>query len=134
MKKQLFFALAAGVLASASIHAEEVYAKIPFDFQVGKSILPAGTYGFEKLGVPNVLRIRSEDWKKSVMVIANPTMTLQKNLRPRIVFNRYDSHYFLWKVWGPNPTFGAEVIKSPREKEMALTIPVERQTLLATAR
>jgi hypothetical protein len=92
----LFLALAVSTSAQTPTGAK---VKIPFDFSAGKADLPAGDY-FITRSTGNVLRVRSADGKKTVLVNAPLTIGSRDfKAGERLVFNRYGSEYFLTQVW-----------------------------------
>ncbi|MBL8220553.1 MAG: hypothetical protein JNL62_15070 [Bryobacterales bacterium] len=117
MFTKLLLTLAAGLAVTTLARAERAEANIPFEFSVGKSVLPPGTYSFDTNVAPGVLRVRSEDWKSAVMIITFGASARNGEER-KIVFHRYGDTYFLSKVLYSGGA-GCELQKSPREKEMA---------------
>lgn len=130
MFSKLLLTLATALVATTAAYAQTVKAEIPFNFSVGKTVLPAGDYTFDTQVAPHVLRVRSADWKNAVMIQAvsvHPAIVREPG---KIVFNRYGNTYFLSQVLYQGSS-GRELSKSPREKEMAAAAPVKKEALLA---
>lgn len=118
MFTKLLLTLAAGLAVTTLVNAETAEAKIPFEFSVGKAVLPPGTYQFDTNVAPGVLRVRSADWQKAAMIITHGVAGPKGSEERKIVFHRYGDTYFLSKVlYGGGG--GRELQKTPREKEMA---------------
>jgi len=73
MKNQIRnFVMGAGLAAllwSPSLMAQNnETAEVSFDFQVGQSMLPAGTYTVMKASASGILQLRNEDTRKSIFL------------------------------------------------------------------
>lgn len=131
MFTKLLLTLAAGLAVTTLANAQKLEANIPFEFSVGKSVLPPGTYQFDTSVAPGVLRVASADWKNAVMIITNAVEPRRGgHVEAKIVFNRYADTYFLAQVVKPGGS-GRELLKTPREKEMAAIHPVSVRLLAA---
>ena len=69
---------------------------VPFEFSVGKSLFPAGTYSFVRIA-PNRINIRDERARIVGSVITNPIEALNAPVLPKLVFSA-DGHALL-RVW-----------------------------------
>jgi hypothetical protein len=93
-------------------------ANIPFDFQAGNKLMPAGEYQVREQGTWVILR--SADGAKSIAtVLTNAASGADPSLGARLDFNRYGGAYFLTTVWNPYSGDGREVPQTSREKELA---------------
>ena len=94
----LMFLAVVTITADAQVSgAKQMRAQIPFAFNVGKTILPAGEYIVTEVN-PNsdrtVLRIRSIDGRNSALVQTNRTRSNNSDAT-KLVFNSYgDTYYF----------------------------------------
>src|SRR3989442_2295145 len=109
------------VVVSARAQANSpLLANIPFQFVVEDKSLPAGEYRIERMlsGNPKVLLIRSTDGRahRSVMTMEVLANDWQES---KLIFNRYDNHYFLSQIWTQGDNSGRELFKSQRETELA---------------
>jgi len=123
MKTRFAGILMATLLASVSVYAQgssKVEFSTPFAFQVGKNILPAGTYTVNHAAV-NVALVRRADGGESVLVVTTPASTTTNNENPKIWFNRYGDKYFLSHIWDAGST-GMSLPKSRAEKETELSM------------
>lgn len=136
MNKKWIGSFGAVLLAALSLHAQSpqsVVAKIPFNFQAGKVMLPAGEYEVDTRLGPGIVRLASHEQKAAAILLTINKYSAVPDTRARLVFNRYDNEYFLAQVWNGAGT-GREFPKSKREKEIALTAGLaQRETLLAKA-
>jgi hypothetical protein len=124
MKKQILTvaaALAFTALAPAQSHAQQVtQAKIPFAFQVGNTIVPAGEYQVRS-ALPNtkvVEQIRRTDWSASTLVNTNAVESKDNNAQPKLIFNCYSHECFLSEIWTRSGQ-GRKLVESSREKEVS---------------
>lgn len=136
MKKRLICSFGAVLLAALTLHAQSpqsVVAKIPFTFQAGSVMLPAGEYEVDTRLGPGILRLASHDRKAAAILLTNNKYSVTPDFQARLVFTRYDNDYFLAQVWTGNGT-GREIPKSKREKEIEMSARyAQRETLVATA-
>ena len=121
MKNQIRnFVFGAGLTAmlwSPALMAQNAEtAEIPFDFHVGKSALPAGTYSVAKDNSGGFLQIRNMDTQHSIMLGFQARETGRND--PSLTFRCYSGDCFLSAVWMPG-TPGYSFVKSNREKEVA---------------
>lgn len=90
----------AGILGSGKAFAQDhaVRARIPFDFIVGNTVLPAGSYEITPV-ISDGIEIRNSDAGKAIESIAYSDSTQHAN-GAVLVFNQQDSHYFLCEILG----------------------------------
>ena len=123
MYKQVYRALAVmslcGVLAAPIVQAQSdmLLVNIPFEFNVGKAMLPSGQYHI-KLS-PTTLMIQSKDGHQAAFASTIGVSSPKAEDIGKLVFNRYGTQYFLSKVWGPQNPTGRELLKSRTEIEVA---------------
>jgi len=124
MYKQVYRALAVmslcGVLAAPIVQAQSdpLVANIPFEFNVGKAVLPSGEYGI-KLVNPTTLMIESKKGHQAAFTTTIGVSSPKREDIGKLVFNRYGTQYFLSKVWRWGETVGRELSKSRTEIEVA---------------
>jgi len=131
MKKQSF--LMAGFLVLSSMAATQVaraqetlVVNIPFAFVAGNATLPAGDYRVQKWdGNSSLLLIQCSDPRESAVVITNAAQAKEVQSESKLIFNRYGKRYFLSQVWTSGSIRGRQLLKSPREKEMAQVARIE---------
>ncbi len=115
----LFVLLAVAPALGQRGASHKIQADIPFDFMVGDTKLPAGTYTVST-SAPDVVLIRSLDGHESVLVI---TRSVQESLTPpdetKLVFTRYGDLYFLAQAWIVGEIEGRKFLKSSTESEVA---------------
>ena len=123
MKKVVF--RVAGTLALAFMAAAQmaqaqqpVVANIPFAFNVGKMVLPAGEYRVEKwIKGDSALLIQRTDGGAATFAGSIATDSNEPQTQTKLVFHRYGDRYFLSQVWVEGATRGRELPKSKQEKE-----------------
>ena len=139
MKKQtqiMVGALAAMILLTVSIAngqsaSQRFTASIPFEFNVGEQTLPAGEYEITIVNPSSdqrVLRIRSSDGTKSVMVNTHGANSRGSN-DARLVFRTYGKRYFLGQAWSGVAGGGLETARSQTEKRSRNEYTLSRQKL-----
>jgi hypothetical protein len=105
---------------------------IPFDFNIGNSMLPAGEYTFSRLfaGNSDVLAIRSMDGRQQVVVQTSAAESAKTPSESKLVFRRYGSEFFLSQIW----LGGQEVVHvlavSDHEREMARGTKVQEASIV----
>jgi hypothetical protein len=118
--KQLAVVTILAALACAGLLAQslDMVATIPFDFQAGNKLMPAGEYQIHEQGTWVILR--SLDGGKSIAaLLTNAATGADPSRGARVDFNRYGGAYFLTTVWSPYSGDGREVPQTSREKELA---------------
>jgi hypothetical protein len=114
------FVMGAGLtvmLWAPLLKAEEslAVAKIPFDFQVNQTALPAGTYTVIMDSNVVTIRLRNNDTDKSILVM--PPGRDSNKSEPKLAFHHYGDHYFLSGIYTDgNP--GYTLRKGSLEREM----------------
>jgi hypothetical protein len=105
---------------------EPLVVNIPFDFVAGTAQLPAGEYSVKVSGpTQSVLLISRKDAAMSAFINTNPAVSSAPQTESKLIFNRYGDRYFLAQVWQEGNTQGRQLLKSSREKEVALTANLE---------
>lgn len=102
--------------ASAEAQTLQLKASIPFEFQVGKVRMPAGTYTM--FHDNNVLRIVKSGHTHAVLAIANKNSLATPAAHSRLRFNRYGNEYFLSGVWQRGVQTGLSFAPGKREREL----------------
>jgi len=73
--------------------------KIPFTFEAGGAVLPAGEYQITE-NAQNVLRFTALDAKKQALILDNNApVTHRFEGSPQILFRQYGDRYFLYQVF-----------------------------------
>jgi hypothetical protein len=119
MKQNLVIAALLGALACCGLYAQsEMRANIPFEFQAGKRILPAGDYLIRQDGPWVILSVA--DTAKSAMALMSNTASAKDALAPgaHLEFHSYGSAYFLTAVFNGVSGVGRELLPTSREKEL----------------
>jgi hypothetical protein len=109
---------------------------IPFDFVAGNTQLAAGEYTV-KVSVPthSLILISRKDSTASAFINTYAAVSSTPQAESKLVFNRYGDRYFLSQVWSEGNSQGRQLVKTSREKEMALTAKIETEgqvTLVAS--
>ena len=124
MKKQILAVAAALVftaLAPAQSHAQQItQAKVPFAFQAGNTMMPAGEYQIQR-ALPStkaVQQIRRTDSSASTFVLTNVVESRDKNTDSKLIFHCYGNECFLSEIWVGSGQ-GLKLMPSRREKEVS---------------
>jgi hypothetical protein len=124
MKKQILAVAAALVftaLAPAQSHAQQItQAKVPFAFQAGNTMMPAGEYQIQRAlpEVKTLQQIRRTDSFASTFVRTNVVESRDKNADPKLIFHCYSNECFLSEIWAGSGQ-GLKLEQSRREKELS---------------
>lgn len=134
MKKQsyILMAIVAFVLGVASVSAQsEFRAEIPFDFTVGKAILPAGEYLFAvpQTGGAPTISVRNAD-RGSSAVILTGWFSPETRESSEIKFVKVDGRFHLYQLYVAGRDLGQEVGKL--KKAAANQLAVRKLDLKAT--
>ena len=147
MKKQAYTVIAMmALIGSMAVAAQaqnnghrQLRANIPFQFNVGNKIMPAGEYLVRSVSDDSsivVLNIQSRDGKAGAMLLMT---TVEGKVQPsaKLIFNRYGSQYFFAQAWLDGDGDGLQAPKSRAERATqrefaALKVAIE--TFGATAR
>ena len=120
-------AVAAALLFTALVpvqsHAQQLtQAKVPFAFQAGNTMMPAGEYQVQRASkaATTTQLIRSTDSSASTFVLTNPVDPSDKNTDARLIFHCYNDKQecFLSEIWAGNSQ-GMKLVESRREKELS---------------
>jgi hypothetical protein len=105
--------------AYAQSSTDQMTVNVPFEFAVGKTVLPTGEYRV-KIGNPSsrVLRIESAGRGPTVFILTGTAYASDAMSESSLVFNRYGHQYFLSKVWTAGNDIGRELHKSVAEREI----------------
>ena len=129
MKKHLLFVFASLFLVAGSVHAQSVplRADIPFEFVVGKTIMPAGAYTIQPTNAGgSIFELWNPELKKGIL-LAPCTCASDRDPgqhESKLVFQVSDGQYFLWQIWTEGYDEGRELtIKHPRTQEAKLAPP-----------
>ena len=113
----LFAAIACPPCPHLNAQTHDARATIPFSFQVGKSIMPAGEYLIQQSG--DLLTVREESGKKAAMHLTLPASRSTVSPYPQLEFKRYGEGYFLTTIWDGRSHEGRALMQSKREQELA---------------
>jgi len=124
--------LALALLISVPLSAQTIAkANVPFDFTVGQTRMPAGTYEFSPISHGAIL-IRDSKTAKSVLSLFNTEEPKRADSTPKLVFHRYGDKYFLSQVSRGN---GGAVLRLPtsklEEEERIAGSSVSEKTVIA---
>jgi hypothetical protein len=126
MTKQILAVAAAllfTALAPVPSQAQQLtQAKVPFAFQAGSTMMPAGEYQIQRAstGSTTTQLIRSTDSSVSTFVLTNALGSSDKKTDPRLIFHCYNNEdeCFLSEIWVGNGQ-GLKLMESRREKELS---------------
>jgi|SoiMethySBSTD1v2_1073268.scaffolds.fasta_scaffold177895_2 hypothetical protein len=108
-------------LLSAGAAQAEVRITVPFDFSVGKVLLPSGTYAIGKIGAAQtLLQLQNSKIKAGVIeqIHAVELDRGQVSQDDKLVFHRYGNQYFLAQFWVAGSATGFELRRTKVEDEI----------------
>ena len=103
---------------TAQAQSTNLRADIPFEFRIGGTVLPPGSYTIQSSGSALIVR-EQRGSHVAVDFFTLAAMRPQALTTGQLVFNRYGNTYFLAKIWTPGSQDGREFRRSPQEKEAA---------------
>ncbi|HKE28452.1 MAG TPA: hypothetical protein VKB88_39150 [Bryobacteraceae bacterium] len=124
--------LATLTCANLSAQSGKVTANIPFDFQMGSTMLPAGEYTFYENG--HILTARRTSGGRGAMILTMPAWHRTPVADGTVQFQRYGDAYFLSGLWTANSQDGFSVPQSSREKELARRVGLPQATSVALSK
>jgi hypothetical protein len=137
MKNQICTALMtlglAGTFGSVLLTAQDTpreLGTVPFAFQVGDKIMPAGTYAATEMNANGLMQLTNQSTRESILVAAFIPKS-GKYGQSKLTFNCYGGHCFLSEIWYPQESVGHAVKASRHEKEMAANSNQEKQVYVA---
>ena len=130
--KRLHFAvgLLAALVCSGLEAQTRLEANIPFEFRMGKSILPAGDYVFDYSS--HFLAVHQQDGHHTaVMTLTSPVSRTKAPATGVVEFNRYGDAYFFAKIFAARSGEGEGLPMTAREKELASrTAPIQTEAIV----
>ena len=119
MKAFVLFAMANFAVAGTSFaQSNGVQSTVPFNFTVGATSLPAGTYSVTKSS-PSIIMIRSHDKPVATLSLVQATDHKAKG-GGKLVFHRYGGRYFLSEILCDQAGMNLAVPTSKGEKQAAV--------------
>ena len=128
------------LLAAASVFGQQrLEVDIPFEFQFGKVVLPAGHYDVNRAfsNIQHVLSLKCPACKTAEIFASTSTVeNQQKQATTAFVFNKYGSTYFLSTVILAGQSAADALDKSKAEREIVLraSAPPMSQVVLVARR
>ena len=143
MKKQILYHIAASILilfigrmpVSAQSREFLTTFQVPFDFQIGGKLLPAGTYVVKRdPQMPQVLRINCPERKLWMIFQTIPHNLTEQAFQSSLIFKKYGPTLFLSEVKVLERGEGFTLIRSKAERRLShATQPKTIQTIPAVA-
>jgi hypothetical protein len=119
MKKLSYIVLVALLaLPAATLYAQSTgtWFKVPFPFTVADKSMPVGQYFVEGLWY-NAVAIHQSKGQVGLIVLGQPA--LRAGSEAKLIFHRYDNHYFLSEVRLPNMDSGRAFAAGKEEVKLA---------------
>jgi len=124
-------ALAIGFAATpSSAFAQNVKADIPFAFQVGSTVLPAGTYIFTQQN-QDIMLLRGPGSHSSALAMVLPETGNKAPKVGRITFNKYGDRYFLHAVSSSASSTAWQCTTTKQEKALIRELKNQHPTEVA---
>lgn len=117
------------LVVPALAQVSETTFNIPFNFNIGKEVRPAGPYVISSV-FESSLRIRRTDGTNAIVVSSMAVDSGDRSAPCKLVFHRYGNKYFLSQTWLARST-GRELFRSDEEKEMARHIEPQDTIVVA---
>lgn len=101
-------------------------ADVPFAFNIGDKVLPAGNYSLTSAGVGGMaLMIRNENQDAAALTLTNSCRKLDAAPDTKLVFHRIGDQYFLYQIWTEGNSAGRQLRTPSAEKLLAQSHGVE---------
>jgi len=119
------------LLLAAAVTAQTVAplirVNVPFEFQVGNTVLPAGDYSVVRTD-PYVLVLRDARNRVVATVVTTPAQLLVAPATPKVVFEMEGGRNVLSRVWAANSRFGFQFPSASRDSAVARNRSTSVQT------
>ncbi|HET7208996.1 MAG TPA: hypothetical protein VFI95_20640 [Terriglobales bacterium] len=93
---------------------------VPFDFCVGRGVLPAGEYSIGWIGWSSQSLALSSGVRWVEIMTPLTTESRTDFETPKLVFHRYGNEYFLAEIWTSNDNAVRKLADHPRERQLAM--------------
>lgn len=112
--------LAGGAGVAQAQITDTVEATIPFQFQAGLAIFPAGTYTIRNVDtlVPSEMEIRSADGRKSALFVVQEDEANTTPQASELIFNKVGDHYSLESIFDEGDAYGDMVVGYNKSKKL----------------
>jgi hypothetical protein len=140
MKRSITSVLASGLVScalaigasTASFAQSGAVAKadIPFAFQVGSKVMPAGTYIFSRDGL-HVMQLHGATAKAQAISMVRPESNSTAPKLGRVTFNKYGDRYFLTTLSTANDSTSYAWVTSSQEKAIIRELKNEQANQVA---
>jgi hypothetical protein len=119
---------------SSCAQSRTLEAKVPFAFEVGDKIVPAGSYQIESIptGANSLQVIRNAKGDVQATLSTIPVTGSSANSGPELIFHRYGNRYFLSQIRTGDGRV-RELLPSQQEKELVGTEPTNDIAFLGLA-
>jgi hypothetical protein len=143
MKRLTFAGMALACLtftavSTASAQSIQLRASIPFEFQVGSKVLPAGEYTLLQSGSSKFMLVSNQETNDSTAYGGTHPLGGGSSAHAKdgsvLVFNRYGNHYFLREIWREGDGTGLGFAESRSEKSAMNIAAVRPETIVLQAR
>jgi hypothetical protein len=121
--------------AKAQSGPSELRTNIPFEFNVGNKVMPAGEYILRCVNPSSdlkVMRLFSARGHESVL-LQTRSVTRDAAADTKLVFNRYGERYFPAQAWLSADNSGMQLPKSRWEKQMAGELAANKRATVEVA-
>jgi hypothetical protein len=128
MKKQTLYHIAVSVLflifgsqlASAQSSESLLTVQVPFDFQVGEKLMPAGKYLIKRDSqTPRILQIQFPEQKTAVFALVTSFIQSKERSGASLTFKGYDEKHFLSEVKFSGDSLGYSFSGTKAERKLA---------------
>jgi hypothetical protein len=120
--KLLMIALLSATIFGSLAQAQErtlINVTVPFDFAVGNTGLPAGSYTMSLLFPMNLIRVQSVDGRNIAFFSSIPALSRTDKTQSKAVFHRIGGEYFLSEIWEGGSNTYRRILASKRARELA---------------
>ena len=124
-----FAGLFCGVMLRAQSLKSET-ANVPFAFQVGSAVMPAGKYSATESNTRGVVQMQNQATGKSVIAGAFVPKS-GKAGQSKLTFRCYDNRCFLAEIWYADETNGHGLPTTARERELVASHQEPKLTYVA---
>jgi len=105
-------------------------ANVPFAFQIGQRVMPAGAYSVTELNPAGLLKVTAEASQEAVLVSAFVQKSGTRG-QSKLTFHCYGNACFLSEIWFRDEDSGHATRESKRERELMANRETSKVVYLA---
>jgi len=127
---------ALGMSATAFAQTTQLKVAVPFEFNAGDTVLPAGNYDVESIDTwgGKALSIHNVTSNAGTPLLSNSCPLAKTSGSNKLVFYQYGQRYFLAEIWTAGTHIGRKMSLNQRQRELARNQQKSEVVLMASGK